>query len=766
MTLAMGTRLGRYEIRSLLGAGGMGMVYRARDARLDRDVAIKVLPERFAQDPEAVARFQREGKAVAAISHPHIRAIYDIATDQGTLFAVMEYLEGETLAGRIKRGPLSWQEGVPIAKGIAEGLAAAHARGVIHRDIKPANIFLVRSDVRSDRLQAVAGSEDPLKRVTTSDCVKILDFGLARLEPREHGSGESATLTLETHPGTVMGTVHYMAPEQVRGQPADAKSDVFAFGCALYEMLSGVRPFLRGTNADTIAAILHDHPPTLAELGRDAPPALDALVSRCLAKEPHLRFESGHDLVVALNTLGDDLEQESFRFLSTQWKQPATVRGESHRTKQAGASVAVLPFLNMSADPENEYFSDGLAEELIDALTKVAGLRVASRTSAFSFKGKSEDIRKIGGQLNVRTVLEGSVRKAGNRLRIHAQLVNVADGYHLWSETYNRQLEDVFAIQDEIADSIAKALQLVLSEKDKRAIEKPPTADVRAYDYYLRGRQFFRQFRRKGFEFAKQMFTKSIEIDPRFARAYAGLAECHSFLFMYWDPSPVHLQRADEASRKALELGDAGNHGGLAEAHVARGLALTLSKQFSEAQREFEQALLLNANLFEAHYFYGRACLAQGDLARAAELFEQACRIDPDDYQAASHLGSIYAGLGRKEDCQAACRRCLQVMERRLELHPDDARAWYLGAVSWCQLNEKVRALEWVNHALHIDPEEPVTLYNIACVYALQGEAEQALGCLEKALMYGFAHKAWIENDSDLQSLRGHPRFQALLQGM
>ncbi len=763
MTLAVGTRLGRYEIRSLLGAGGMGVVYRARDTRLDRDVAIKVLPEGFAQDSEAVARFQREGKAVASLSHPHIRAIYDIATDQGTLFAVMEYLDGETLAGRIKRGPLPWQEGVPVAKGVAEGLAAAHARGVIHRDIKPANIFLsYQPSAAGHQPEGARSSDEPIADSRQPATVKILDFGLARLEPRATRPGESATLTLETHPGTVMGTVHYMAPEQVRGLPADARSDVFAFGCMLYEMLTGTRPFLRDTNADTIAAILHDQPPSLAELGRDVPADLDALVTRCLEKDPQLRFESGRDLVVALGALG----QESFRFLSTQWKQAPTLRSERSRPKPTAASVAVLPFVNMSADPENEYFSDGLAEELIDALTKVEGLHVASRTSAFSFKGKSEDIRKIGVQLNVRTVLEGSVRKAGNRLRIHAQLVNVGDGYHLWSETYNRQLEDVFAIQDEIAHSIARALQVVLTEKDKRAIEKAPAADVRAYDYYLRGRQFFRQFRRKGFEFARQMFSKSIEIDPRYARAYAGLADCYSFLFRYWDPSPANLQKADEASRKALELGALGNHGGLAEAHVSRGLALTLSKQFEEARRAFEQAIQLNANLFEAHYFYGRACLAEGNLAKAAELFAQACRIDPDDYQAASHLGSIYAGLGRKADSQAACRHCLQVMERRLELHPDDARAWYLGAVSWCQLGEKARALEWVSRALQIDPEEPVTLYNIACVYALQGEAEQALGCLEKALMYGFAHKAWIENDSDLQSLRGHPRFQALLQGM
>jgi TolB-like protein/cytochrome c-type biogenesis protein CcmH/NrfG len=424
-------------------------------------------------------------------------------------------------------------------------------------------------------------------------------------------------------------------------------------------------------------------------------------------------------------------------------------------------SVAVLPFRNLSTDPENEYFSDGLAEELINVLSKIQGLRVAARTSSFAFKGKNEDVRKIGDQLNVRTVLEGSVRKAGNRLRISAQLVNVADGYQLWSETYNRELADVFAIQDEIAQSIAQALQVILGEKEKKALEKAAATDVRAYEHYLRGRQFFNQFRRKGFEFALQMFGKAIAVDPNYARAYAGMADCFSFLYLQWDPRPTNLQQADDASRKALELDPQ-----LAQAHVARGIALSLQKKFDEAGKEFETAIRLDPKLFDARYFYGRACMSQGKLAEAAQLFEQACQLRPEDYQSASHLGSIYTGLGRRADGLAASRRCLQVAEKHLELHPDDARALYLGAVACVQVGDSARALEWATQALSLDPEEPITLYNVACVYSLQGQQEQALTCLEQAVQHGFAHKGWVENDSDLNSLHEHPRYQALLKRM
>jgi TolB-like protein/thioredoxin-like negative regulator of GroEL len=416
----------------------------------------------------------------------------------------------------------------------------------------------------------------------------------------------------------------------------------------------------------------------------------------------------------------------------------------------------------MSSDPENEYFSDGLAEELINVLSKVEGLRVASRTSAFGFKGKNEDVRRIGEQLNVRTVLQGSVRKAGNRLRITAQLSNTADGFQLWSESYNRQLEDVFAIQDEIAQSISRALRVILTEKDQQALERRrPTADVRAYEYYLRGMQFFHQFRRKTLEVAVEMFNRAIEIDPGYARAYAGQADCYSLLYINWGARGDTLQKADTASQKALELDPDS-----AEGHTARGVTLSISKRYAEAQQEFETAIRLEPNLFEARYFYGRVCMAQGRLEEAARLYEEASRLRPEDYQALLVGAAVLAGLGRKGESEAAYRRGLHVAEEHLRLYPDSARALYLGATAWVQLGDRERALEWARRALAVDPDESMTLYNVACVYSLLGQTEEALDTLARAIAMGYTHKEWIQNDADFKPLHGHPRFQALLASL
>jgi non-specific serine/threonine protein kinase len=735
MTIAPGTRLGPYEIQNPLGAGGMGEVYRGRDARLERDVAIKVLPSQLAHDDHALARFYREARAAAALSHPNIMTVYDIGTEEGVTYAVAELLEGQTLGSRIKRGVFDWRGAVEIASAIADGLAAAHGKGIIHRDIKPENIFL-----------------------TKDGGVKVLDFGLARLDAGGR-TPQPGVPVMETQPGLLMGTVAYMSPEQVRAQPADARSDVFAFGCVLYEMAVGRHPFLRPTVAETMAAILNDPIPALSQSGRERPAELDRIILTCLQKDASQRFPSARELSAALRAFGrgaltgpgSQQQLETAAFLDTARAAPAP----------QVPSLAVLPFRNMSSDPENEFFSDGLAEELINVLSKVEGLQVASRTSSFAFKGKNEGVRKIGEQLSARAVLEGSVRKAGNRLRISAQLVNAADGYHLWSETYNRELEDVFAIQDEIAQSIARALKIILSDREKRAMGKAqaPTADVKAYEHYLRGRQFFHQFRRQGFEFALQMFARAIEIDPGYALAHAGVADCHSLLFTYWDTSAEHLRLADEASRRALECGP-----DLAEAHVARGLAVSLKKDYAEAEDEFQAAIRLDPSLFAAHYFYARACQAQGKLLEAAQLYEQACQLRPDDYQAATHLVSLYAGLERKADAEAASRRAGELVTAHLELHPDDARALYLGAIVWCQMGDTSRGLEWAGRALKLDPHEPVMLYNVACVYALQGQVEPALDCLEAALKHGFAHKEWIEHDADLAGLHNHPRYQTLLR--
>jgi tetratricopeptide (TPR) repeat protein len=374
------------------------------------------------------------------------------------------------------------------------------------------------------------------------------------------------------------------------------------------------------------------------------------------------------------------------------------------------------------------------------------------------FQDKLSTAPQIGRQLNAMYVLEGSLRRAMNRIRITARLVETRTGHAVWAERYDRELEDVFAIQDEIAESIADALKVMLTEKEKRQIEKKPTSAVEAYDYYLKGMQYFHQFRKKGFEYARQMFERAIDIDPRFARAHAGLADCSSLLHWWWDATDENRRISDEASRRALNYDP-----DLSEAHVARGLSLTLQGQYDEAGTHFEQAIRLDSKLFEAYYLYARATFIQKDFEKAAELYEKASEVRPEDYQSLLLLGGVYTGMGRSEDARSAYRRGIRVAEKHLRLHPDDARALYLGAQGLVQMGEPSRAGEWAGRALAMDSEEVSILYNVGCVYALLGKTAEALDCLEKAADNGFNQVEWIENDSDLDSLRGEERLHALV---
>ncbi len=422
-------------------------------------------------------------------------------------------------------------------------------------------------------------------------------------------------------------------------------------------------------------------------------------------------------------------------------------------------SIAVLALSDMSPEKDQEYFCDGIAEEITEDLARLKGLRVAARTSAFAFKGKSEDVRAIGRKLGVATVLEGSIRKAGNRLRISMQLIDVEDGYHLWSERFDREMKDVFAVQDEISRKIAETLEVTLTAKEKDALARVPTTDPRAFDYYLRGRQFFYQYKRKGIEFALRMFSQAIEVDPFYARAYAGMADCCSFLFMYAGNHEAHREQADGASRRAIELDPQS-----AEAHASRGVALSLKGQYGEAEAEFETAIRLDSRLFEAYYFYARAAFAQGNLDRAIDLYEKASEVNPQDYQSPLLVAQSYADLGHPEEAEASRRRGVRAAEARLKLNPDDTRALYMGANGLVALGEREKGLDWARQALALDHDEPMVLYNVACIQALAGETEDAIDSLEKAVRSGLTQKGWLLHDSNLDPLRSHPRYQSLLE--
>ena len=695
----------RYLIERELGQGGMATVYLARDRKHDRLVALKVLRPELAASlgPE---RFLREIRLAAGLQHPHILPIFDSGEAAGRLWYTMPFVEGPSLRDRLReQSPLPIDEAVRIVREVAVALDHAHRRGVVHRDIKPENILL------SDGQALVA------------------DFGIAR------AIGAAARGETLTQVGIAIGTPMYMSPEQASGDVVDARSDLYSLGCTLYELLVGTAPFTGPTPQAVVVKQFTESAPSIRAGRPDAAAELERAVARALERDPGDRYPSLAEFATALEAGA----------------------GSRSSSPPPGRSIAVLPFVNMSADAETEFFADGMAEEILNALTKVTALRVASRTSSFAFKGRNEDIAEIGRRLRATSVLEGSVRRAGSRIRVTAQLIDAREGFHLWSDRYDRELADVFAIQDEIAASIVGALRVVLTDREREALPVE-RADIRAYEYYLRGRQLALQMRRESYHGAIRMYERAVEIDSTYARAYAGIADSHAWLYMYYEATGETLRRADAASRRALELDP-----GSAEAHASRGFALSLSRRYAEARAELATAVGLSPGLFEAHYLFGRVCWAEGRLDQAARHFEDAAAAQPDDYQAISMLATVWDGLGATEQALTHHRRAVERARRHLELYPTDARALYLGAISLRRVAEDAEAREWAERALATVTDDSSAFYNLACFYALGGEIDRAFECLGRSVDCGYAHREWLEHDADMEALHGDRRWAELL---
>lgn len=781
--LEPGTRLGEYEILSSLGAGGMGEVYRARDARLQRDVAIKVLPD-DAADSAAIERFEREARSVAALAHPNIMSIFQFGEERGVRFAVVELIDGNTLREELASRRLPLRKALDIAMQIARGLEAAHERGIIHRDLKPENVM-----------------------VQPDGAIKILDFGLARRESRPAVNENESTAVHLTRPGALLGTPAYMSPEQVRGETADARSDIFAAGAILYEMLTGTKAFARDSVFKTLSAILHEEPPAIDELNAEVPPALARIVQRCLEKRPQARFRSAADLVFALEQVA-----------GTPAASAGVVKRRAHRTAWIGTvlavvlvvlaialvptlrrrsapsavpprkSLAVLPFVNMSADKENEYFSDGVTEDLITVLAKVSGLRVAARTSSFVFRGKNMDVREVARALGVDAVLEGSVAKAGNRVRINAQLINGADGYHLWSDSYDRDLRDIFALRSELAQTVASALEVRLLAGERQAIQRKPTGDLAAYDLYLRARHEISSFTPAGFERGQSLLQEAIARDPNYALAHLGIAY-YSVGMTDFIPGSETLPRVIQSAGRAAQLDPS-----LAEAHADLAWAhWILNRDHRTARREFELAFRAQPDSAYAREVHGWYLVATGATERGlaeskrgvdldplspetntvhgfnlyfARRYQDAARIlrgvlvsNPHYYWAHEFLGRTYLELG---DLDAA-RNELKIADRIAEGQLAEIQA----AMAQVRLRQGDRqAAQAILDELYARRRRGsfVPSYHLGAIELAMGNRERALTLLEQGDAERSFWQMWLPVDPQFDSIRADPRFRALLR--
>ena len=713
----------------------MGVVYEAEDSRLGRRVALKFLPPELAQDTPSLERFQREARAASALNHPGICTVFAIEEHERQHFIVMELLEGQTLAQMMASRPaFNLENLLAVGIQIADALESAHARGIVHRDIKPANVF-----------------------VNARGQVKILDFGLARIDVARRGTDGAVSL-LETvgarndltTPGTSMGTVSYMSPEQARGQLADARTDLFSLGTVLYEMATGTLPFPGETSAVVFDAILNRDPLPATQRNAVLPPELGRILDKALEKDRNLRYQTATDLKTDLTRLRRDLDSG---------KKRAAEKSDSRGggTRAAEKSIAVLYFENLSGVKEDEYFRDGITEDIITELSKIKGLNIFSRPTVLTYRDKQVTPAQIGQQLNAAYVLAGSLRRAGSRLRINAQLVDTHTDFPLWSERYDRQMEDVFEVQDEIARKIAEALRVTLSPQEEAALAAKPTENLQAYDLYLRGKSYARRLTRQDFEFALQMFENAVALDPDFALAHAAISNVCAQTYYLYDRDPVWLERAKAASRKAVALRPQ-----LPEPLVAQAWILHADGQHDEAARCVQQAIERKRDCEGAYYLLARALFASGRYQDLANVADAAMEASGQDYNIYVPILNALGALGKEETLRNVRQRQIQALENQLKSVPEDARARVLLASNYASSGRREDATREANLAVALRPNDALVLYNLACAFCMMEKKPEGLDAVRKAWIAGFKDSDWARRDPDLALLHGDPEFERL----
>jgi non-specific serine/threonine protein kinase len=727
----IGKRVSHYNVLRPLGSGGMGVVYEAEDTRLGRRVALKFLPD-LGRDSQSLERFQREARAASALNHPNICTVFAIEQHDREHFIVMELLEGHSLAQLVARQRFEIAPLLDLAIQMADALESAHAKGIVHRDIKPANVFV------NDRGQ-----------------VKILDFGLAKIETVRNRMGVESGAAAETlamhdltQPGTAMGTVAYMSPEQARGQLTDARTDLFSLGAVLYQMASGVLPFSGDTSAVVFEAILNRDPVPLTQVGATLPNEFGRIVDKALEKDRNLRYQTATELKTDLIRLKRDLDSGRKR---------ATASERGTATSTGDTSIAVLYFENLSGVKEDEYFRDGITEDIITELSKIKGLKIFPRPTVLGYRDKPVTPQQVGREPNAAFVLGGSLRRAGNRLRINTQLMDARTDFPLWSERYDRELQDIFEVQDEIARKIAEALRITLTPQEREAIAAKPTDNLQAYDLYLRGKSQVRRVTRQDLEFGLQMFEGAVAIDPNFAVSYAAIANVCAQYHYHYQREAVWMDRAVKAADRAAAL-----RPDEPEVLVAQAWIAYARTRYDEAIASARRAIERKGDTEGAYYVLGRALFAAGRYQEILDLVDAVLQASGDDYNVYVPLLNALGALGKDDALRNIRLRRIQALEKHLGLVPDDARGRVHLAIDYVSAKRLEDATREVQFAVALRPNDANVQYNVACVYCAMNNKAEALNALKRAWDNGLRDGDWARRDPDLAILHGDPEFERL----